>query len=622
MIDIAVDFETYYDTEYSLSKLTTIEYVLDPRFQIIGVSLASREFGTMWITGTHQEIKAKLRDYDWSTTRVIAHNAMFDGAILEWQMGIKPAAYLCTMMGARPHVYPHTGSVSLAKVVKYLGVGEKGNEVQNHRGRRREAFSKEQLESYGAYCCSDADLTLAASVHICNWLPQDEQYLISLTLLKFLRPKFLLDKSAIVDGRRLVEESREELLATLNVMGVTVEDVRSRPKFAATLKRYGIEPPKKISKTTDRETLAFAKDDDEFVSLLTNDDVAVRTLVEARLTFASTIEESRFDRFENVYNANLFGNHTFPIALMYYAAHPGRFGGTEKLNQQNLPRPDKDNPRKGALRRTMRAPAGHTVLTADFSNIEARMVATLAGQWDLVAAFAAGRDIYSEFASKIYRRTITKADKVERFVGKMCILGLGYGMGPKRFHHVMSLNKVKMDEQEAQRIVRLYRDTYAAIPEYWTSIQRAMLSATNPKTMVKFGPVTIAHERIILPNGMPILYPGLRIDKEDIRGGLIFDNKRKDVAGKIGRLWGGVLTENVSQALARIVATRSEIRLSKGGLLCAHQAHDELIWVVREDWVPKLKPLIEKVMCDPVEWLPRLPIAVEINHGPTYGDAK
>jgi hypothetical protein len=406
------------------------------------------------------------------------------------------------------------------------------------------------------------------------------------------------------------------------VMGVSLEDIRSRPKFASLLRKHGVTPPQKISKTTNEETLAFAKDDDEFVMLLTHDDVAIRTLVEARLTFASTQEESRFDRFEAVYNANLYGEHLFPIALMYYAAHPGRFGGTEKLNQQNLPRPDKKNPRKGALRRTMRAPAGHTVLTADYSNTEPRIVATLAGQWDLVAAFAAGRDVYSEFASKVYRRTITKANVTERFVGKQCILGLGYGMGGTRFLQAMAQAKVKMTLEEATRIVRLYRDTYPAIPDFWKRIEGAMWSATNPKTMMKFGPMIIAHERIILPNNMPIIYPGLRFDKDSVSSNLIYDNKRKDVAGKVGRLWGGILTENVTQALARIIATRAEIRLSEGGLLCAHQAHDELIWVVRDSWVEKLKPLIERVMCDPVEWLPRLPIAIEMGAGPTYGDAK
>jgi DNA polymerase I-like protein with 3'-5' exonuclease and polymerase domains len=83
-----------------------------------------------------------------------------------------------------------------------------------------------------------------------------------------------------------------------------------------------------------------------------------------------------------------------------------------------------------------------------------------------------------------------------------------------------------------------------------------------------------------------------------------------------------LIAENVSQACARIVATRAEIRIARAGLACAHQAHDELIWVVRDDWVPKVKPAIEKAMCDPVGWLPNLPIAVEINHGPTYGDCK
>jgi DNA polymerase I-like protein with 3'-5' exonuclease and polymerase domains len=622
LVDVVIDFETYYDAEYSLTKLTTIEYVLDPRFEVIGYSVSVGGAPAEWHTGTHLMLLSDLLQIDWSRARLVAHNAMFDGAILEWRFGINPAAYFCTMMASRPYVAPYTGSQSLASVAEYLGAGHKGNEVENHRGRRRESFTDQQLDAYGKYCCNDADLTGVVQRHLCNWLPDDEQYLISLTLLKFVRPSFVLDQTAIVDGIEDLQEARSTMLLRLTDMGYTPEEMRSRVKFAQILKAKGVDPPTKKSKATQGETFAFSKTDDDFMGLLTHANQDVRDLVEIKLALASNIEVTRFARFKKIYELNLGGEHRLPVPLLYYAAHPGRFGGTDSLNLQNLPRPDKDNPKKGALRRSMKAPPGYVVMAADYAAIEARITATLAGQWDLVASFLKGDDIYSQFASRIYGRKITKAnDPVERFVGKMCILGLGYGMGWQRFLEVMLTAKVKMDEEQARMIVRLYRDTYPAIPNLWTSLERELRGAVNPKTMKKWGPLLFAWERITLPNSMPIIYPGLSLAGAKT-GGLSFISKRKGSSPHEVSLWGGAITENVVQALARILATRAEIRLARAGLPAAHQAHDELVWVVQESWVDRLKPAIEKVMTDPVEWLPRLPIAVEIHHGKTYGDCK
>jgi DNA polymerase len=626
LTDVVLDFETYYDTDYSLTKLTNIEYVLDPRFEVIGFSLKIGDAPAEWYSGTFDEMRHRLLEVDWGRARLIAHNAMFDAAILEWHFNIPSAAKIfCTMMASRPYVVPYTGSMSLAAVAKYLGVGEKGHEVENHRGQHRADFTVAELISYGNYCCNDSELTAGVKRVLCQWLPVDEQDLLDLTLKKYLRPKFELDLEEIAVAREALNQKHIGILAGIGALGVSEDDVRSRPTFVKLLKARGVDAPKKLSKTTGKETYAFAKDDEEFIALRLHDDPEVRALVEARGVLSSTLEAKRLDRFTKIWDLDLFGEHLLPIPLLYYAAHPGRFGGMELINLQNLPRPDKKDPRKGALRRSMKAPAGHSVVAADFSNIEARIVATLAGQWDLVAAFANGVDIYCQFASRVYGRTITKADITERFVGKMCILGLGYGMGWKKFMNVMSLAGVKMTEQEARRIVDLYRDTYPAIPALWNQLEELVQNCMSPKAMVSWGPFVFVHERIILPNGMPIIYPGIRIDidpDDGMYGRMIYDSKRKGKKATKGRLWGGVVTENVTQALARIVATKAEIRIARAGMPAAHQAHDELIWVVPTEWVAKVKPAIERAMCEKFVPLPMLPIAVEIHDGPTYGHCK
>lgn len=628
MIDIVIDFETFYSKEYTLRDLTTVEYLLDPRFEVIGFAISVNGSVPAWYSGTKLQLAAQLTNYDWANARVICHNAVFDGGILEWYFGINPAKYFCTMMGSRPYVAPYTGSMSLDAVASFLEVGAKGKEVQNHMGRQRDDFSSYQLAMYGAYCCNDVDLTGKIAARLLGWLPDDEAYLIHLTLLKFLRPSFVLSDVEIAEGRDGSIGSRAELKAKLDALAVTEQQLRSRPSLSKLLRDRGVDPPMKVSKASVKGgglikmTEAFAKEDEEFLALLVHPNEEVRTIVEGKLEFGSTQEVSRLERFQKIYDMDLGGERLLPVPLLYYAAHPGRFGGSDSINLQNLPRPDptKKKPWKDALRRSMKAPPGFVVMSADYSAIEARIVATLACQWDLVAAFAAGRDVYAEFASKIYGRPIDKKnDPLERFVGKTCILALGYGMGHWKFLNRMALAGVPMDEETADRIVKLYRRTYPRIKEYWGEIENMLKHSTTPAAMYKFGPFLFAHERIILPNSMSIIYPGLSLSIQD--GQLQFESRRKGKA-TINRLWGGLITENVVQALARIIATRAEIRISRAGMPCAHQAHDELIWVVREDWVSRVIKAVESAMRDPVQWLPRLPIAVEIGYGPSYGEAK
>ena len=82
---ITLDFETYYDKDYSLSKITTEAYVRDPRFETVGVSVRLNNGKTEWASGTHEQIKRYLDTFPWDTSMLLCHNTMFDGAILDWR---------------------------------------------------------------------------------------------------------------------------------------------------------------------------------------------------------------------------------------------------------------------------------------------------------------------------------------------------------------------------------------------------------------------------------------------------------------------------------------------------------------------------------------------------------
>ena len=168
-----------------------------------------------------------------------------------------------------------------------------------------------------------------------------------------------------------MQKKKEDLLAKVTVDKATL---MSNPQFADVLTSLGVTPPTKISPTTGRETLALAKNDEEFKALAEHPNPDVQALVAARLGTKSTLEETRTERFINIAERG-----KMPVPLKYYAAHTGRWGGTDNLNLQNLPR-------QSPLKHAIRAPQGYVMIDSDSSQIEARTLAWLAGQWDLVQA--------------------------------------------------------------------------------------------------------------------------------------------------------------------------------------------------------------------------------------------
>ena len=151
---IALDFETYYDKEYSLSKITTEEYIRDPRFETIGVGVKEDGQDAVWVAGTHDKIKKYLDSLNLHEHLVLAHNAIFDAAILNWRFDIRPRGWLDTLSMARALHTTEVGG-SLAALAAYYKLGEKGTEVVQALGKRRTDFTAVDLAAYGEYCNYD-----------------------------------------------------------------------------------------------------------------------------------------------------------------------------------------------------------------------------------------------------------------------------------------------------------------------------------------------------------------------------------------------------------------------------------------------------------------------------------
>jgi DNA polymerase I-like protein with 3'-5' exonuclease and polymerase domains len=404
---ITLDFETYYAKDFSLSKITTEEYIRDALFEVIGVAVKVDEGETQWFSGTMRGTKQWLDQFDWGNAVAIAHNAMFDMAILNWCFDIRPKRIVDTLSMLRALDGPDAGN-SLAKAAERYGLDAKGDEVVNALGKRRLDFTPQELGRYGQYCINDVEITRELFNRIAPGFPASELRLIDLTIRMFTEPVLELDATTLKDHLSEVQRKKNALLGKALV---SKENLMSNGQLAETLRDLGVTPPMKVSPATGKDTYAFAKNDEEFKALLEHENPLVQAIVAARLGVKSTLEETRTERFIQIAERG-----PLPIPLRYYAAHTGRWGGDDKVNMQNLPR-------KSPLKKAIRAPEGYSFIDCDSSQIEARTLAWLAGQDDLVAAFDRGEDVYKIMASSIYGVPVEEVTDHQRFVGKTTILG-------------------------------------------------------------------------------------------------------------------------------------------------------------------------------------------------------
>jgi DNA polymerase len=620
MTVITLDFETYYSKDFSLKKLTTEEYIRDPRFEVIGVGVKIDDGETQWMSGTKEETQRFLSTLPWNAASLLCHNTLFDGAILKWVFGITPKTYLDTLSMARA-IHGVDAGGSLAALSERYNLGQKGDEVIHAEGKTRGDFTNQELASYGGYCQNDVELTHKLWLVLSSALPEEELRLIDMTLRMFINPVLEVDDGMLNTRLEELRQEKLELLGSLKerLKCETEEEVRkklaSNKQFANLLEEFGVNAPIKVSPTTGKDTYALAKNDEGFIALTEHEDPFIQQLCAVRLGTKSTLEESRIERFIDIGKRN---RGRLPIPLKYYGAHTGRWSGSDKVNFQNLPSRDK---RKKTLKNAVVAPDGYVVINCDSSQIEARVLAWLAGQEDVVSQFANNEDVYSIFASTVYDRTISKADPVERFVGKTCVLGLGYGTGALKLQHTLKTQPpgADLDEDECKRIVDLYREKNDQIIELWREGDRLLddlhdWADTKPFWYGHHKCLKVTQEGIRLPNGLYIRYKNLRRDEEEANKRFIYDSRK----GKVG-IWGGALVENVVQALARIVVGQQMLEIQKRYKVVL-TVHDAAVCVVPEDEVDEAKAYIVEVMSTPPAWAEGLPVACEAKSAQSYGE--
>lgn len=613
---ITLDFETYYDKKFSLRKLTTEEYIRSLDFEVIGVGIKVNNGPTEWASGDHEQMKEYLDGFDWENSSLLCHNTMFDGAILNWIYDIRPRVYFDTLCIARALHGVEAGGSLKALATRY-GIGEKGTAVADAIGVHRWEFTDEELDLYGDYCINDVELTYDLFGIMGNTFPRTELKIIDLTLKMFIEPIIELDVPLLEEHLEDTKKLKEQLL---DDVGVTKKDLMSNAKFAGLLENLGVMVPMKVSPTTGKSTFAFAKTDQGFIDLLDHEDVMVHMLAHARLGNKSTLEETRTQRFISIAGRGEQGKAWLPVPIKYYAAHTGRFGGDDKINLQNLPSRGVNGKK---LKRSMIAPHGHVIIDCDSSQIEARVLAWLAGQDDLVQAFADGEDVYKQMAAIIYAVAVEDVTKEQRFVGKTTILGAGYGMGAIRFVDQLKTFNFEMDIDEARRVIKVYRDTYFHIVRLWSDAGFTIknLVDSNVTELGREGVLKVCPElsAIELPSGLLMRYDELQCTPVEV------ENERPEYTYKTRkgrtRIYGGKLIENVCQAIARCIIAEQMLKISKRYKVVL-TVHDSVACCVLEEQEVEARAYMEECMRWLPVWAKGLPIDCESGTGKAYGDCE
>lgn len=665
---ITFDVETYYDNDYSLRKMPTPNYILDPRFELQIVAVNVMEMGTVGLAKDalsqrfnpdHHEIidgpdfGTWLSQFNPARTTTVSFNSLFDNSILAWRYGFIPGTMIDAMGIARALLGHQLTSFSLRSVAEYMGLGAKGTALHNMKGKSRQQIIDEGLmPAFQQYALQDNHLCKQIFLKLFPDFPWSERRLMDLVLRTCVEPRFLVDHTMLAQHILDVKAAKAQLITDAG--NVDPKVIMSSIKFKAALEARGVDVEMKISKTTGKETPCFAKTD-EFMELLQDHaDPVVAAMAAARIGLKSTLEETRSEKLHSIatldwsiwaQRCGLPANSSFmPIPLRYGGAHTHRLSGEWGMNMQNMPTV-RGSKGKSKLRQSLVVGPDEEVITCDLSQIEARLVAWICGCTKLVTEFALNQDPYSLLATEIFGKPINRKLKdasgkvifeIEGFIGKTGILGLGYGCGKDNFDTMVTRSARSMalsiegiyDRVIGDKAVDAYRKRYHEIPRGWRILDQIIQTAfLSGSASAKFGPVEISYGEVKLPSGLSLKYadPGFRFDAT---------TGRNEVVYRYGKFWhklyGAKFLENIVQALARIVVMNAALRIRDRGLSTLNpadyrfrlQAHDELVFIVKKNYVDEAKALILQEMTRRPSWALDAPIDAELGQGASYGAAK
>lgn len=602
-----LDMETYWESRkggYGLKQLSMIEYIRDPRFKAFGMGAAINDGKIVWIRGLQiaNFCSRIAKEIGWPNISLVCHNTKFDGTILREVYECVPGQFIDTKGMSRGVLGKSVKNHSLATIAEHFGMQPKGTMKTDGLTELTEA----QEVELASYCLHDVELCRQIFKKLKPEFPESQYEVMHRTIDMFINAKTVLNVPL------LEKTNEEEIKRRANIfkeIGMDKAVFASNAKFPALLKARGYTVPTKISPRTEKEIPALALGDIAFIELMENGNEELKALCEARVAAKSTLLETRSAKL-----AAIGRTGRWPFDVEFSGAdQTHRFSGGSGAggNPQNFTR-------DSALRKAVEPPKGYQFIVGDFSQVECRIVAFLSRDPGLIAAMDG--DAYSAFASNYYGRKITKDDKIERRFGKEAILGLGYGMGWRKFKDRVKLKVGKdVTEEEAKRGVNLYREMYNKVPALWEYLQNLIPAIAEGKKVICPLPVKVGYHYLELPSGLKMRYPNLRPEQGQ-RGNVewVYDAWKKGNLEK-AKLYGGKLLENISQALAGELCKEAMLKF---GNRVTGLVHDEIHVITRKGTELVTKMALQRAMTVSPKWFPELRLKAEVGVGPTWAEAK
>ena len=619
---IVADWETFFDSkEYTLKRMTTESYIRDPRFEPHGVAVKwEPALGAVWYRP--DEFREVAMRTDWNDVFLIHHHAQFDGLIEIHHFGINPKAFGCTLAMARLLLGSHI-SVSLDSVRKHFGMEAKRTPYHLFDGKHWDELDDYAKKEIAAGACDEVESIWNLFNLLAKDFPQEEYPVVDTTIRMFTNPVLQGDVDLLA---HIWEEEEKSKVGRMEALGVTEAQLQSAETFAGLLRDAGVEPQKKSGKKWD--IYAFAKTDDFMRELLEDADDRVRALAEIRLGVKSTYMQTRAETW-----GYMASRGPMCVYLSYAGTGTLRPSGGDSTNFLNMKR-------QSQLRRALRAPDGWKLCPVDSSQIECRVLHYLAGGPDepVVQKFRNHEDPYVDLASKFYQETIYKPKKddprkdemeAKRGMGKQGRLMCGYGASGKQFK-VTAKNgtygpSVEISIEDADAFVVLYRKDNPSVcapnSGYWAQAGR-MLARLAGGPPVDWGPLHVRDHRIYLPGGQPMIYDSLEYYRptEEEREALMEAGKYFKLDGwwrmrtRRGwkEMWGSKLTQNICEAVSRVVVTQAMNRITAMGYRVLNHPYDELLCLIPDEGKDEYhQAVLETEMRREVPWLPGLPLDCE-----------
>jgi DNA polymerase I-like protein with 3'-5' exonuclease and polymerase domains len=574
---LAVDFETYYDKKVSITVYGARGYFSHPQFSAYLVSVVGNE-GFVYV--------GCPKEFDWSLLNdkvLLSHNASFDetlykfGVEKKWWGACTPKEWHCTADLAAFSGIPRNlkGASSVA-----LGIEISKDTRDNMAGKRWEDMTPEFRTEVIEYAAKDSELALALWDKLSPGWPDQERQISRVN-------REALQKGIPVD-QKLLKEYSESLAIRLfeaeqSIPWIGDSSPLSRSAFNEECRKKGLTPPKSLA-LTDEEANKWMEDN-------CAEHLWIAAVREWRRVNSLKKKIEAFD-LATMSDGRYYGGITY-----FGAQQTGRFSGSGgNLNLQNLAQGEMFGV---DVRKLICAPTGKKLLVADLSQIEVRTLCWLANDKQMLELIEQTDDIYHSFAIKFGiwsddKGPIREHDPKLRHLAKTMTLGCGYGTGPAKF---ATMADVSMGE--AQQAVERYRRSMKKIVSYWK-----FLDIYGKNAAMMENPL-----RLTLPSGRTLDYGVPFMVDGNFGRGLcckIYKQSRKQMM----RLWGGILAQNLSQALARDILSDMMLRIERKGLRILFHVHDEVVLEVDEDSAEEDKKTVDEIMMTPPEWI-SIPLSCE-----------